>query len=190
MIMRKHLAGLALTALAAGAGLGAQETRTGDAGFSLVCPLDGLKKITRQTGLAGGFTLELGTTGSVGGGTIPYRLSCSFNDFPGREVDAVQDTLMGVQVAGELLTPLGGSRFTLSTGASLNGWRWDHQEPGFHDTQSIKGVKFGGRLGLDFRVSPRFSVLALLQLTELGTDRQAIYGYNPSWLQVGARYHF
>jgi hypothetical protein len=161
-----------------------------DGGLSLVSPLDGLKKITNQSGLGGGFVLDLGYTSDLGKGAIPFRLSCSILSLPGKEVAYIQDTLLGLQVAGDIQVRLGASRLTLITGLSLNQWRWDHHGPTGHDTKAIKGIKFGGRMGLDYRMSPRFSTRITLQQVELGTDKQAIYGYNPSWLQLGVQYHF
>lgn len=169
--------------------LAAQERSPWDAGASLVYPLDGLKAVTQTSGL-GGFTLEGGYNGLVRGSSLPFRASFSLNVLPGREKAFVKSSLLGAQVAVDTFAPVGLARTSLVMGLSLNQWRWDYQDATHHTTSTQKGAKMGARFGVDHQVSPRLTASVLLQVVELGTDSRAIHAYNPSWIQVGARYRF
>ena len=167
----------------------AQTPSAFDAGCSIVLPLDTLKSVTHTSGL-GGATLEFGYNTHVGSSTVPCRLSLSVNDLPGKEADYVKNSLLGFQAAADVFAPLEGTRLSFVAGLSLNAWRWDYQDASRHDQTSMKGAKFGARFGFDYRASNRVNLSLMLQMVELGTDALATRGYNPSWLQVGARYRF
>ncbi len=78
---------------------------------------------------------------------------------------------------------------------------------------TVKGLKFGARFGVAYAFTSAWSAEVMLQITELGSsdryrmdpssptrdiwDSKAKFftgprsaGINPSWLQVGAKYHF
>jgi len=189
MIICKHLVGLAALAMAGCAGLSAQTPSKLDAGLNLVVPLETLKTITHATGL-GGFTAELGYSTQIPNTTIPFRLSASVNNLPGKEVDYVKNALLGIQGAADVISQTGIAKITMITGLSVNAWHWDYQDATIHTRTTMKGAKLGARFGFDYQVNDRLTGSLMLQLVELGTDQQAIRGYNPSWLQAGARYRF
>ncbi len=189
MINRHHLVGLAALALAGGSALYAQTPSKLDAGFSAVLPLETLKTITHATGL-GGFTAELGYSSQIPNTTIPFRLSASVNNLPGKQVDYVKNSLLGFQGAADVISQTGIANITMIAGFSVNTWRVDYQDATVHTRTTMKGAKLGARFGFDYLVNARFTASLMLQIVELGTDPQAIRGYNPSWLQAGARYRF
>ncbi|GLH74549.1 hypothetical protein GETHLI_30510 [Geothrix limicola] len=193
MFSRNHLMRLAALTLAGGTCLSAQAPSPAssafDAGLNVVMPLDTLKTITHASGL-GGVTAEFGYSSQIRNTTVPFRLSVSVNHLPGKEVDYQKNSLLGFQGAADVFAPTGINRVSMVAGLSLNAWRWDFQDASNHTKSTMKGAKFGARFGFDFRVSDRVSTSLMLQMTELGTDNQAIQGYNPSWIQVGARYRF
>ncbi|HJV21159.1 MAG TPA: hypothetical protein VJ570_00625 [Holophagaceae bacterium] len=190
MFAHSNLLRFAVAALAC-AGLSAQAPARSpwDAGASLVLPLDGLKKVTQASGL-GGLVLEGGYNGYVHGTKLPFRASVSLNAFPGKEVDYVKSSLLGLQVAADVFAPTGIDRLSMVTGLSLNRWRWDYQDATHRVTSTMKGPKMGARFGFDYEVNPRLTASLLLQVTELGVDAQSIRGYNPTWIQAGAKYRF
>lgn len=190
MITRKIFLSFAAAVLAGGASLCAQTPTPFDVAVGLVLPLDGLKSVTQASGF-GGATFEAGYNTTLGRSTVPLRLSVSVNDLPGKEKDYVKSSLLGYQAAGDVLIPVTpGSRVSVVTGLSLNRWHWDYQDPTHRDSDYMKGLKFGFRFGFEYHASDRITASLLLQMTELGTDANATRGYNPSWIQAGARYRF
>lgn len=190
MNMKKSLMGLG-AALAVSGGLAAQDVRNWDAGLNLVLPLQTLTAMTNQNGVSGGFTAELGFNGHLGNTTVPFRTSLSINDLPGKADDqGVKMSLMNYQLAGDLFTATGVKGLSIVTGLSANKWSLKYTDPSGSAAPATKGIKFGGRIGLEYAVSPAVTLSALVQLVEFGTDAQQIVSYNPSWIQVGAKYHF
>lgn len=177
------------TALLGAASLQAQAPSPWDVGASLVLPLDGLKKVT-HAGAFGGFIAEVGYHGLVNGTKLPFRASGSVNVLPGRQEGSVKSSLLGYQIAGDVFAPTGLDRLQLVVGLSLNRWTWDYQDPTGHTKSTMKGPKFGARLGFDWWMNKHLTATVLLQQTELGTDNRSSRAYNPSWLQVGATYRF
>jgi len=189
MITRNHLMGWAAITLFGSTALSAQASTSFDAGLSLVAGLPSLTSLTHSSGLSG-FTAEAGYSGKVRNSTVPFRLSVSVNDLPGKEADYVKNDLLGVQVAADIYTNIGLSKVSIVTGLSLNAWRWSYQDATQHVDTRMKGAKMGARFGFDCAVSQRITATLMLQITELGTDKQSSVAYNPSWLQAGARYRF
>lgn len=193
MFSNIHLVKLATAALLACAGLGAQTSAKPlgpwDGGLNLVLPLDGLKTVTQANGF-GGITAEVGYNNLVHGTKLPFRASLSLNVLPGKEVDYVKSSLLGFQGAIDVFAPTGIDRLSMVTGLSLNRWRWDYQDATQHSTTTMKGPKMGARFGFDYQVNPKVTASLLLQMTELGVDPQSTRGYNPSWIQAGAKYRF
>ena len=183
-----NLVRFAAAALLAAGALSAQ-TGPWDASASLVLPLDGLKAVTQTKGL-GGATLEGGYNNRIANTKIPFRLSASLNVLPGEEANYVKSSLLGLQGAAEVLVPTGFQRLDMVAGLSLNWWRWDYEDATHHATETIKGAKMGARFGFEYHIDRRWSASALLQMTELGVNPDHSHGYNPSWIQVGAKYHF
>lgn len=190
MITRTLILSFAAAMLAGGFQLCAQSPTPFDAGISLVLPLDTLKAVTHASGL-GGATFEAGYNSTLGKTTVPCRVSLSINDLPGKETAYATSSLLGFQAAGDVMIPFApGSRLSAVAGLSLNGWRWNYQDAGQHATNSMKGAKFGARFGFDYQASDRITASLMLQMVELGIDANATRGYNPSWIQAGARYRF
>ena len=70
---------------------------------------------------------------------------------------------------------------------------------GYHDAfapttpyAQVPGTKVGARLGLEYRIIPNLSASLLLQQTELGSALSNAHqiNVNPSWLELGVKYHF
>jgi hypothetical protein len=76
------------------------------------------------------------------------------------------------------------------TGISLNKWSMSKSPEPAGYSSSVKGPKFGGRFGVEYRFNSTWSGHVLLQGSEIGTDALATKGLNASWVQVGAKYHF
>jgi len=186
MNMRKSLMGLGVLALAFSASLAAQEGPRWDAGLGLVMPLDALTLLTNNKGLGAGFIPEIGFNGKLVGTTVPFRATFSINDLPGKDDNGTKTSLMGYQLAGDLFTATGWNKLSLVTGISINRWQMKVDST----SSTVKGIKLGGRIGVEYRMSRACSADLLLQAIELGTDPQGITSYNPSWLQVGVKYHF
>jgi hypothetical protein len=189
MIIRHHLVRLAALALVGGTFLCAQDTSAFDAGLNVVVPLNTLKSITHTSGY-GGFTAECGYSSHIRNTTVPFRLSASVNNLPGKQMDYTKNSLLGLQAAADVLTATASDRISMVAGLSLNAWRWDYQDPSVHTRTTMKGAKLGARFGFDYRASAQITTSLMLQMVELGTDAQSTKGYNPSWIQVGARYRF
>jgi len=189
MSSRTHFVRCAALAILGGLCLGAQTPSSWDAGLNLVRPLDSLRMIT-QSGTPGGYTAEVGRNGLIHGGTIPYRLSASLTELPGKEVAGVKQSLQGFQVAADLFAASWIPKVSMVAGLSLNAWRWDYQDATHRSVNTMKGAKMGARFGFAYQASDRITASLLLQVVELGVDPQAIRGYNPSWLQAGATYRF
>lgn len=179
----------ALVALACGSLAAQAPSSPWDAGASLVLPLDGLKKVT-HAGALGGLTLEGGYNGLVHGTRLPFRASVSLLHLPGRQEGDVKSSLMGLQVAADVVTTTGVDKLSTVLGFSATRWTWDYQDPTHRVRTTMRGPKLGFRFGFDYQVSARLTASCLLQQTELGTDNLSSRAYNPSWLQVGAKYRF
>jgi len=191
MNVKPTLMALGSATLLMSSGLAAQEARLWDAGLNLVLPLQTLNAMTNQNGVTGGFVAEFGLNGHLGDTTIPFRTSLSINDLPGKaDGNGVKRSLTGYQFAGDVFIPTGAKDLSLVTGLSLNRWSLKYVDPSGSAAPPTKGIKFGARIGLEYQVSPAVSVNALVQVVEFGADAQSIVSYNPSWVQVGAKYHF
>jgi len=189
MTMRTPLRLLALAAALAGSGLMAQETQKAwTAGGALTFALDGLKEVTHNSN---GFVLDFGYNGRLGATTVPFRASLGYQYFPGKEDTGLKQSLTSIQLAGDIFieTPWKGLQFI--TGLSLQKYKVKAEATGFGSaSETVKGPKFGARLGLEYQFNPAWSGQLLVQMTELGTDAAATTGVNPSWLQAGVKFHF
>ncbi len=190
MNMRTKLTVIALATLPFAGTLAAQETKPFDAGIAWSFPTDNLKEVTNASGGYAGFNLDLGYNTHLVGTTVPLRLSLGFNDFPGMNNQGVTRSLSGIQAAGDIFIATGIKNLSIVTGASINRWteKITPTPAGYSD--HVKGTKFGARFGAEYQVNALCSVNALLQVVELGTDPNATKGFNPSWIQVGVKYHF
>jgi len=204
MNMKRFISVGALS-LGLAAGLQAQDAQKFSVSANLVQSLDGLKKITNRGGIPAGLTVDFSYTGMLANSGVPFRTSLGVNFLPGREnVYQEKISLTGIQLAGDLLIKLGKSeKLNMITGISINTWSVSNKgfEPGFEPVlNNGKGLKFGGRLGLEYRINQNWSAQVMLQAIELGQDYRGFDGYgqemkgftglNPCWIQYGARFHF
>lgn len=190
MTMRTPLRILALGALLAGTGLMAQEAdKSWTAGASLTAALDGLKDLTHKTN---GFVVDFGYNGHLGATTVPFRASFGYQNFPGGAIEGsgVKQSITSIQLAGDIFIATPWKNVQFITGLSLNKYKVKTETPTLSDTQSVKGPKFGARLGVEYQFNASWSAQALVQMTELGTDAAGTIGVNPSWIQAGVKFHF
>jgi len=167
--------------LVIGAQLSAQETTRWDVGCAYLIGLDGLKSVT---GNSQGYNGQIGFNGHLASSEVPYRASLQVYQMPWNANDPANTGLRDIQLAGDVFTQTAFSNLRLLTGISFN--KWARGE----DATSVKGIKFGGRVGLDYAFDPHWTCELTVQIVELGTDANATRGLNPSWAQFGARYRF
>lgn len=188
MTMRTPLRVLALGALLAGSVLSAQEAKKSwTAGASLTAALDGLKEVTHKTN---GFVVDFGYNGNLGNTSVPFRASLGYQMFPGADNFGLKQSLTSVQLAGDLFIESGLKNLSFITGLTVNKYKAKAEGFGINETESVKGVKLGARLGLEYQFNPAWSAQLMVQMTELGTNATATTGINPSWIQAGVKFHF
>ena len=187
MRLRNHAFAIGM-ALLAPLSLQGQEVQRFDVGGSAVWAFDGLKSVTNNS--FAGYHLEAGYNGNLAATDVPFRASFGMNLFPGADKGGSKASLTGYQVSGDIFTKTGIDKLRLVSGISLNRWKVKEEVGTVSTTTSVKGLKFGGRLGLDYTASAHVSCGLMLQLVELGTDANSTKGVNPSWLEFGVRYRF
>ena len=224
--MKSKLFSLTLgTILVLGASLDAQDTKRWSFSASAGLSADGLDAVTNsgtEWWNFGAFNFDFGYTGKIAGSDVPFRASIGINHCPmgsntrnhrvvnpetGQHIPLYPKRgLLGYQLAGDMFFDsiiVDGLQFLV--GGSLNHWSMtEKQADGSTETHNISGVKFGGRIGLEYTINEKFAFQAIFQLIELGTNRSHIDdptapGYtrttgnrtwNPSWLQFGVKYSF
>jgi hypothetical protein len=182
-------------------------------GFSVsgagILALDSLKKVTDAPAaiiLGGDYETHFSGT------EIPVRAGISLAQMPGHERFGLKTSLFLAQVHGDVFlcaTP----KLAVVAGLSLNTYsmtrtgeenRTDALDVDHHfPVGDAKGVKFGFRLGLDYRLDKAWSLELMLQQTELagkdltgdvkapdGTELVRQGAINPAWLQLGVTYRF
>ena len=180
-------------------------------GGSLLNQLDSAKSITNNSL---GYSITGGADWSTSHNYM-VRTGLALNFLPGSafgqtgRTDAfVKTSLSSYQVFGDILVPSSYKDLSFVVGLSLQKWNYKTSKPATSvspigadaSSGNIKGVKFGMRLGLDWKVNARWSAELMLQQTELGsqdnelkgntTDSRYLSNENPGWFQVGVRYHF
>jgi len=156
------------------------------------------------------YNFDFGYTGKLAATTVPFRISLGANYMPGgtHEIrnsngvflgNTLRHSLRGYYLAGDLfIDSRVSSSLQFILGASLNKWTVTETDEGVSEKYSIKGIKFGGRFGLDYKVSDNISLNVILQVTELGHSSALLdpmpdagaEPWNPSWLQFGLKYSF
>lgn len=190
MNLKNALMGLGLAATMAGT-LGAQDLKHWSVGMGYLRPLDSTRTWNNSHGLGANLNVDFGYTTMLASTDVPVRISLGFNNLPGDETSTDEKlSFRGMYLGADLYIKTGVENLSLVTGLSLNKWRASYDAPGISESESVKGVKFGGRLGVDYQLTPRFSLNVFLTAVELGTDSTATQGVNPSWIQVGGRFHF
>jgi hypothetical protein len=190
-----------LAALAAGGMmLGAQQTEGFKAGAALPLALDSTRTYTHQSV---GLALDGAYQGRTYGDGAFYRAGLGLVALPGKEQEGTKVSFTGIQAYGDLVLPLGKEgRLAVITGLSVNNWsRSVTRADGDGASGGVRHAmgKMGFRAGLEYSVSSRVTLSALLQMTELGTDSALLkdgdpdygtYKVNPSWIQLGFHYNF
>lgn len=156
---------------------------------------------------------DFGYTGKISGTNVPVRFSLGVNVSLAGNKDEVyfERSLIGYQLAADIFF---NSRVVdnlkVFVGASLNKWiinekigenSWGEYY-GTDENISIPGYKFGGRIGLDYKISKHFALNAIFQVIEIGhqtpmweepltpEERFGARPLNASWLQFGLKYTF
>ncbi len=119
-------------------------------------------------------------------------------------------SLYNVQGTVDLLIGTPWEKAKIVTGLSVNLWRYQAASryvpgspgagdivpsPHPYDLQGSKApgdLKVGFRIGLDYQVNKAWSGELLLQMVEFGATNgdSRTNAFNPSWLQLGVKYHF
>ena len=137
----------------------------------------------------------------------------------------IKSSLNGVQLAGDVLIGSGLDNLNFVTGLSINKWslsnkgteptgEWVPQDPGaglpplppgqeyryhadnYYALKEDKGIKFGARLGMEYRFDQHWTSDLMVQVIEVGTGAKnsagnsIVSGVNASWIQLGVKYHF
>ncbi len=198
-LFRTLTAGLML----GGLGLSAQEASAPFAvGLHLISGLDGLKNITNNSS---GAIVDFSYQGSLAKTDVPYRAGLAFASFPGSSKDGVKTSLTSVQLFGDIIIRTQVEHLNLITGLSLNKYSQKKTLDASADPSlglpTDKGIKFGARLGIEYAFNRSWSSELMVQMTELGVQNRpnptsddpaniGAYGANPSWVQVGVKWHF
>lgn len=184
---------------------------TFNVGGSLLNQLESAKNITNNS-------LGYSITGGVDWNTshnYVVRTGLAINFLPGSafgdtgRTDAfVKTSLMGYQIFSDIHIPSANKNLSFVAGLSLQKWNFRTSKPATSvspigadaSSGTIKGLKFGMRLGLEWKFNTHWSGELMMQQTELGsqdnevkgntTDPTYLSNENPGWFQVGARYHF
>lgn len=190
--------------------LAAQDVKPFSVGGAILSGTNDLKKVTNS---GQGFSVHASYDTTFPNSDIPARISLGYHMLPGKETAAgLKTSLSNLQLAGDIHLRMPVENLSVTVGLSLNKYSatYDGTEKldptgkfyvAAFPIDTTKGMKFGGRFGLDYTFSPNLSSYVMLQLTELGNSSrklgqnsgsyaQAVGPVNPSWVQVGVRYHF
>jgi hypothetical protein len=191
----------ALVLAAGGLGLQAQQAEGFKVGAALPWSQDSVRTYTHQSLM--GLAVDGAYQGTLLGGGSFYRAGLGVVALPGKEEAGVKISLTDVQLFGDLVVPVGASqRLAVITGLSANNWSRSVTRPeGMGVSGNVRHSlgKLGFRAGLEYAITPKVTLSALLQMTELGTDSAFVKGgdpdygttkVNPSWIQVGFHYNF
>lgn len=206
MQMRRLKAVLALVLAGAFLPVAAEQPTGWQVSGSLPSALTGLKDWTHRS--VAGLCVDGGYQGTFEGGNILYRVSLGYNTFPGKEQDRMKISLSSFQLSGDVVIPVARSPYSLVTGLSVHNWSKSVSGTSPIDPGQANGVsggvkqvfgKIGFRAGVEYSMSPRLTLAALFQISEFGTNSEFLkrgnetFGtnaVNPSWIQMGVRYHF
>ena len=189
-------------------------------GGGLTFANDSLRKVTNNSlglNLNGGwdytladtnttFRMGLGLTILSGKeGNYTYQYDPNFQDLKVTTIS--KTTLYNVQGTVDLLIGTAVENLKIITGFSVNQWRYQATSrnvsgaenivptPHPYDLQTSKApgnLKVGFRIGADYQVNKAWSAEAILQMVEFGggDSESRFNSINPTWIQVGVKYHF
>lgn len=126
---------------------------------------------------------------------LPVRFGVGVNGFF-TTCDATTDAkLSNDQAYVDLFFTKPGSALAFYGGLSVNQW----QVSANGRSSTVSGLKLGLRAGMEYRFASAASLSVGYQVAEAGTSSELLpngpkdtgaRGLNPSWLQVGVRFHF
>jgi len=165
----------------------------------------------------GAFNFDIGYRGMVAESGVPFRASIGINYCPAGRTGIVSGPpatttnptlrkLTGYYLAGDIFvnSRVNDNLFFI-VGMSLNKWEMDETVNRVKTYHSIRNPKFGGRFGVEYKISENMAFNAVFQMIEFGHNRSWIQdsgkdeGYlyaagskpwNPSWLQFGFKFTF
>lgn len=174
-------------------------------GFSveggLLLANDSLKKATNGSA---GFLAGADYGAHVLGTQVPARVGLTLASMPGSELNGLKTSLTLAQLHGDVFIETGSPAWMGLVGLSVNSYSMsksgiesedpvdvDHHFP----VRDAKGLKLGLRLGVSYAFAQSWSAELVFQQTELaGKDLQDPLvrrgGINPSWFELGLRWHF
>jgi len=164
----------------------------------------------------GAYSFDVGYRGMVAESGVPFRASIGVNYCPAGRSGIVSGppvtsnptlrALTGYYLAGDLFvnSRINENLFFI-VGISLNKWEMDETVNRIKTYYSIRNPKFGGRFGVEFKISENLAFDAVFQMIEFGHNRtwlpdpskgdgylyaEGSRPWNPSWLQFGFKYTF
>lgn len=164
-------------------------------GLTFAC--DSLKVATHKTL---GLNLNAGLDRQVGDTNLGFRPAFALTFLPGNWEKDQKVSFINMQVSGDLVIPSGIDNLNVITGLSINTWQYTADSRngadapfGMVGTFAPRNLKLGLRLGFDYQISKRLTANAILQMVEFGnqpSDRATWDNVNPSWVELGVKYHF
>ncbi|MDP2877249.1 MAG: hypothetical protein Q8O00_13765, partial [Holophaga sp.] len=167
-------------------------------GGGLLVGNDSLKKATNgSTGFHLGADYTVGTQ-------LPVRFGFTLASMPGSAVNGLKTSLTLVQAHSDMVIETPAPALKALVGLSLNSYSMsrtgvestdaldvDHHFP----VRDVSGIKLGLRLGMSYAFTKQLSAEVVFQQTELaGKDLEDPMvrrgGINPSWFELGVRWHF
>lgn len=158
---------------------------------------DSLKNVTNKTM---GLNVHVGLNREVGETKVGWRPSLGLTLLPGDWDGDSKTALTNIQFANDLVINTPAKDLKVITGLSINLWRYSGEtRNGAEHKWGLDGklapgdLKFGLRLGAEYRITKQWSTDVLLQMVEFGNKKADDYtgrDFNPSWLQFGVKYHF
>jgi hypothetical protein len=197
-----------LAALAGTPGFAQEEAAAWQIGGALPIALNSLREYTNQPFF--GICVDASYQKAFRASNTKYRFGLGVNYLPGKETetDGLKVSLIGVQANIDIVVPLGRTYLSLITGASANTWFKNVSGRDYFDPSKKNEVsemvdnpfgKLGFRFGFEYIMDSQFTITALFQMTELGTDNEFLSGgdasrgrhtVNPAWVQIGLSYKF
>lgn len=158
---------------------------------------DSLKQVTNNNL---GINLNIGLDKEIGDTKIGFRPGFGLTFLPGSWDGDSKTSLNNLQVTGDLVVNTPIDKFKVITGMSINLWRYigdarngASNNWGLNGAMAPGGLKLGLRVGFEYKVSKEISAELLMQAVEFGNQPNGVqswYNFNPSWLQLGVKYHF